>query len=607
MEYFLRYLEHVINKLLYLCGVKSSTNVIMNKKLKNRALQGLLLLSLSGMTACVDNDYDLSKDVDMTITVGGENLSIPGSNTDSITLAKIFDLDPESDVQADVNGNYALTVNGTGNETTVRIEDVTIERNQIETESSSSELNFRYASAQVAEANVDDWASFAVDKTDVTEDLVALYHAQAVSTAVLDLSFNGSARQLHLAQGFQVSFPAYMTVQCNDSRFRMDGHVLTFTEDVTIPRGDILSIPLTISAIDFEVMGVGEGLVERGHLIVNGFIPVAGRAYLNADDFISQQDVRLTLNTDLKLDAIRLTEVTAIVDPQIDITIDPVAINDLPEFLQNEEVKIDMTDPKIYLHITNSSPVAVDFSADMLPYKDGQQLSSVAIGDKTGGTEPIVIPANTTGYTICLHRLQDESGIMADKIISVPTINNLIATIPDEIRTENITAQALQETVILQLGKDYNVETDYNVVAPLQFNNGTEIVYNDRMDGWNSDMKDLNVRHAEVTLNATNTIPLTMEMSVNAIDGYGNVMSEITATVEGGINAGNAAVPSINPLTIRLQTNSDDALREMDGIAYEVKATVPTEFEGTILNEKQTLLLDDVVITVKGGITVDLN
>lgn len=90
-------------------------------------------MSLLGITACVDNAYDLSKDVDMTITVGGENLSIPGSNTDSITLEKIFDLDPESDVQADADGNYALTMNGEGSESTVNVENVTIEGDQITT------------------------------------------------------------------------------------------------------------------------------------------------------------------------------------------------------------------------------------------------------------------------------------------------------------------------------------------------------------------------------------------------------------------------------------------------------------------------------------------
>ena len=66
-----------------------------NKFFKVNTLQGLLIMSLLGITACVDDAYDLSKDVDMTITVGGENLSIPGSNTDLITLEKIFDLAPE--------------------------------------------------------------------------------------------------------------------------------------------------------------------------------------------------------------------------------------------------------------------------------------------------------------------------------------------------------------------------------------------------------------------------------------------------------------------------------------------------------------------------------
>ena len=107
-----------------------------NKFFKVNTLQGLLIMSLLGITACVDDAYDLSKDVDMTITVGGENLSIPGSNTDLITLEKIFDLAPESDVKADANGNYALTMSGEGSESSVNVENVTIEGSEIETDPS---------------------------------------------------------------------------------------------------------------------------------------------------------------------------------------------------------------------------------------------------------------------------------------------------------------------------------------------------------------------------------------------------------------------------------------------------------------------------------------
>ncbi len=579
-----------------------------NRGLKINTLRGLFALSLLGITACVDNAYDLSKDVDMTITVGGENLSIPGSNTDLITLEKIFDLAPESDVKADANGNYALTMSGEGSESSVNVENVTIEGSEIETDPSTTELNFQYVPNQNAEADVDDYTSFNVNKTDVTEDVVSLDYANVTSMSSLDLTFDGSARQLHLSKDFTVTFPEYMTIRCDgDTRFQAEGNTITFTKDVHISRGSRLSIPVSVTAIDFKQMPDGEGLVERGHLVIRGDIPVKGQAYLLAEDFLTHQDVQLKLNTEINIGNIELTEVTAVVDPQIDITIDPVMVNELPDFLQDNEVEIDMTDPKIFLYVTNESPVAVNFSADMIPYKDGQAQHTVILGDKPNGTEPIIIPANKTDYVICLHRLEDAAGIEADQIITVPDLNNLVAKIPDEIRTENIEATAIQTPITLELGRDYNVKTDYNVVAPLQFNDQTRIVYNDQMDDWNSDMEDIDARHAEISLTATNTIPLGMTMTADAIDPDGNVLNDITATVEGGISAGTPDAPTTSTLTIRLESKADGALKNMDGIAYRVEASVPTEVQGITLNESQSLKLDNVIITVKGGVTVDLN
>lgn len=579
-----------------------------NRGLKINTLRGLFALSLLGITACVDNAYDLSKDVDMTITVGGENLSIPGSNTDLITLEKIFDLAPESDVKADANGNYALTMSGEGSESSVNVENVTIEGSEIETAPSTTELNFQYVPNQNAEADVDDYTSFNVNKTDVTEDVVSLDYANVTSMSSLDLTFDGSARQLHLSKDFTVTFPEYMTIRCDgDTRFQAEGNTITFTKDVHISRGSRLSIPVSVTAIDFKQMPDGEGLVERGHLVIRGDIPVKGQAYLLAEDFLTHQDVQLKLNTEINIGNIELTEVTAVVDPQIDITIDPVMVNELPDFLQDNEVEIDMTDPKIFLYVTNESPVAVNFSADMIPYKDGQAQHTVILGDKPNGTEPITIPANKTDYVICLHRLEDAAGIEADQIITVPDLNNLVAKIPDEIRTENIEATAVQTPITLELGRDYNVKTDYNVVAPLQFNDQTRIVYNDQMDDWNSDMEDIDARHAEISLTATNTIPLGMTMTADAIDPDGNVLNDITATVEGGISAGTPDAPTTSALTIRLESKADGALKNMDGIAYRVEASVPTEVQGITLNESQSLKLDNVIITVKGGVTVDLN
>lgn len=578
------------------------------RNLKINTLRGLLIVSSLGFTACVDNDYDLSKDIDMTVTIGGENLSIPGSNTDLITMDKILDLDPGSDVKTDANGDYALMMDGSGEPSTVNVESVTIESDKIKTNPTETSLFFEYVPSMDAESEVDDMTSFDVDKDDVTEDVTELYYATTTSNSSLRLSYSGSAHRMNLAKGFKVTFPEYLSVSCeNDTRFTVNGNVLTFNHDIAINSGTTLNVPVSIDAIDFTKMKEGEGLVERGHIVITGDIPVNGTAYLKAEDFITEENVTLEMHTDIYLDDIDLNEVTAMVDPQIDITIDPVTINDLPDCLKDDEVIIDMTDPKIYFTVTNESPVAVNFTADMLTYKEGRLLNTVAIGDKTGGTEPIIIPANVSGYLICLHRLDNGNGIDADDIITVPHINDLVETIPEEIRIENIVAKAVQEQTTIELGKVYDVSTSYNVDAPLQFNNGTEIIYTDSLDDWNGDLEDFDARHAEISLDAKNTIPLAMEMTADAIDVNGNVMSEITATVTGGVNAGTAENPSTSKLTIRLESKADGAMKRLDGIIYKIRATVPEDMQGKVLNENQSLQLDNVVISVKGGITIDMN
>ena len=51
----------------------------------------LMTIILCPMISCVDNTYDLSKDIDLTISVGGDELTIPIGGTEQISLAKMLD------------------------------------------------------------------------------------------------------------------------------------------------------------------------------------------------------------------------------------------------------------------------------------------------------------------------------------------------------------------------------------------------------------------------------------------------------------------------------------------------------------------------------------
>lgn len=570
----------------------------MKKRLTNKTFSCAFVLLSSCMLSCVDSEYDLSKDLDMTVTVGGENLTIPASNTKNITLEKIFDLNEESTVKADADGNYALSQTGKGSNTRVSIEEITIKSSEIALQSARTELNYMMSPSGTLEATVNDKTSFSIDKRNITTDVTELYSSDVIMPASLRMNIEGS-NSLTLKKGFQIEFPDYMTITTTDQRVKITGSVLTFIQDITVSQNSALYIPIQVTRIDFESMGTGKGLVAPGHLVIADDINISGTSTTTGGSAI-----QMIMDTEIKIDEIQLTQVTAKVNPEINVSIDPITINNLPDFLKDEQVRIDMTDPKIYLTVSNTSPVEVNFSGVLKSYKGGKLLASVPVGQSPN---LITIPGNQPDeYIICLHRLNNHvEG--ADASVTVENLNDLIETIPDEIRMDNIEAKASDKRCTIVLGSTYNVKTDYEINAPLQFNEGTNIVYSDVIDNWNKDVKDLSVKEVVITMDAQNSIPLTMNMEVKAINKNGTVLNSISTEVSSQIAAGTMENAKVTPLKITLKSTDANAFKELDGLKYEVSATSSAETSGKVLNKNQYLRLENMTIKIKGGVTVDMN
>lgn len=570
----------------------------MKKRLTNKTFSCAFVLLSSCMLSCVDSEYDLSKDLDMTVTVGGENLTIPASNTKNITLEKIFDLNEESTVKADADGNYALSQTGKGSNTRVSIEEITIKSSEIALQSARTELNYMMSPSGTLEATVNDKTSFSIDKRNITTDVTELYSSDVIMPASLRMNIEGS-NSLTLKKGFQIEFPDYMTITTTDQRVKITGSVLTFIQDINVSQNSALYIPIQVTRIDFESMGTGKGLVAPGHLVIADDINISGTSTTTGGSAI-----QMIMDTEIKIDEIQLTQVTAKVNPEINVSIDPIAINNLPDFLKDEQVRIDMTDPKIYLTVSNTSPVEVNFSGVLKSYKGGKLLASVPVGQSPN---LITIPGNQPDeYIICLHRL-NKNVEGADASVTVENLNDLIETIPDEIRMDNIEAKASDKRCTIVLGSTYNVKTDYEINAPLQFNEGTNIVYSDVIDNWNKDVKDLSVKEVVITMDAQNSIPLTMNMEVKAINKNGTVLNSISTEVSSQIAAGTMENAKVTPLEITLKSTDTNAFKELDGLKYEVSATSSAETSGKVLNKNQYLRLENMTIKIKGGVTVDMN
>ena len=583
------------------------------RRKNNNLILGLFALSLVGLSSCVDDDYNLSEDIDMNMTVGG-NIILPGSDTEEITLKKIFDLDPDCVVKADAEtGDYKLIQDADPSNSTVTVERVSLDAKNIQVEKNVTSLQFDYNVSvgedfQV-EQDVNQASVLTLEKEDVTNDLIKLNYSDIQMNSALRINFTGNdgLRKLTIKKGFRIALPAYMTLETTDSRCEIvEGHVLQIKEDLLLNLNKSEAFDLRVVKMDFR--GVeGQGLIQRGLFSINDEITVKGTAYVaNKDLAAGTAKVKLESYMDIK--KIDLTAVNGVVDPDIDINVNPVNIDNLPDFLTDDEVRIKLSDPRIFLNVSNESPVNVNFMAVLTPMKKGGPIkaNAISIGSATDKAQQIIIPAHAKNYIICIHQTKDNKGLKADAFVSVANLTKIVETIPEQIQVTDVEAKVLPEDVTVQLGTTYNVSTSYKVDSPLQFNEGTKIIYSDNMDGWNDDVKDIEILSAEVTFDAKNAVPMDMVITVDAIDIDGNVLEDVQANVEGTVKAGLKDAISVTPIKVIL-ISKKGTFNRLDGIRYHVSAVTDAKYNGINLNERQMLLLDNIKVKVLGGVNVDLN
>lgn len=232
----------------------------MNKRRLIKASLWTTALSPFFFASCVDDSYDLTKDIDMTITVGGD-LSIPGSGTEEFTLEEIMDLEDNSVVKTDAQGNYALNKADT-TETDVEIDPVNINAPASNPTVTTLDFNTPAATNEEVEAEVNDVTTdFTFSKNDVTTDIVSLTSADVDFTANLTLSFSQTSQNVDvitLKKGFSIEMALEGQTQPNGLVFELgdsenygikagEAQTIEFKNDQEIRKGETLKYPYTSS------------------------------------------------------------------------------------------------------------------------------------------------------------------------------------------------------------------------------------------------------------------------------------------------------------------------------------------------------------------------
>lgn len=305
-----------------------------------------------------------------------------------------------------------------------------------------------------------------------------------------------------------------------------------------------------------------------------------------------------------------VSEVYGTIQPDIDVKPTEVELNNLPDFLQDDEIRLDITNPVFSFNANNPLNTDVEMDGVLTGYKDGKVTKTVKIGSGNGGASITLKPSGDKQQTISIVR--DEKTVVeanATKVV-VPNLNDIIETIPDRINVELKPAVKTEQYYTVNLGQDYTLNSAYDIDIPLSFGSNLKIVYEETLDNFDLDLEDVDIEKAVLSINAVNTIPLAMEIkneNVSALDANGNVIKDIDVTVEGTITESKDGKTEVSStLNVNLNETAEGAISKLDGLKLKITA-VPGQATDVQLLSTQWMQLKDMKLKIPNGIKVDLN
>lgn len=602
----------------------------MSFRTRTALFVALTLTLPATFNSCVNEDYDLTKDIDKTICIDGE-ISAPIGNSETIFVTDLLNLDgDESDVLfLDINDNYVLTFMGNRTEASFTVPSFRfsgdimtngghlglIKRSDIMEELTPglSGTGLPVPKGLTVKRTFDASTTPLEIDEDIPEEV----------TDVKDIHGNAVAKVTFLANtgkatlsGLTVDFPDYLIfagiskgqIDCD---FDKESNTLRFGQ---VEVGRVMSeVSLDITGIDLTKIPAGQGFIRDRHkMLLNDNIKLTGfEVSLLTDDLgntFGDIPEEVHIDTGIKINSLDIKDVTVKVDPKVAITPQAINVGKLPDFVNGDGAVLDLYDPQIMLFLGNDSPLTMSLNADLESYK-GASRNTVHIGDNGGATDKITVKSGMTSR-IYLSRT-GESAPSGYQNVKVSNLSDIVKNVPERISIANIDVKADDEFVTVQTDKSYNFYCSYSIIAPLAFGKDMRIDYCSDYDGWNeifnSEDVDYEINSAVVTFDCVNTIPFGIEMTAAAIDKEDNVIPEITVTIEGNVSSGSVDKPSKTPMTLNLKTSSGDDMRRLDGIRMNNRISgADNDHSGVCLNKRQSIKLENMKIKIKGAVNTEL-
>ena len=588
------------------------------KKSTVAPLLACLLLSPLAFTSCTDDHYDLNE-VDSTIGVGSDGLRLPTSSTDEIQLSDVLELNESDVVKIQENGDYMFEQDG-GDVTPARPK---IDIIQISKQSTTSEalvipknlitgINAMGKKTGVRKAD-NIGLEAAVNQFDFSgnkpAEVLSLKTVSVDANIKLAVSFSSALKScVTKIAKLSLNMPSYMsfTASTTSGDLSVNGNKITLAN---ISTANEITLNIDINALDFKSGNNGTLAIEGGKIKMEGTVVMGVEISPSDINLSGLTSGDLSITSQIQFPDFKVTGAQGRFSPTIDLgNLGEATINNVPDFLKDGNVVVDLANPQIWLTTNSDLTLAGYVDGVIKAYKKGQVIASVNVNG-------INIQANATSKICICRNASLVDGSMFTQVIEVPTLSTLIRTIPDKLVFEADARADSQKEYAITFGRQYNISPSYTIKAPIAFAEDARIVYNDSIEDMNKDLKDLDFAedtYINVDANVENKVPAHLTVSAYAVDVNGKRMSDdlISIVVSNVVAASpDGTTPVVTPLNVKVQQNKPGVLKNVDKLMFTIEGSAKENgniIEGVTLNAyKHTLVARDIVVKVVGKMIIE--
>lgn len=541
------------------------------------------------LTGCIDDKYDLKKDIDTSISFSESGITLPVSSTSDMKISQVIDLEENGQLKTDNEGNYYFYKSGkTEEEITVSIGYGSI-CNTVETDYTyhlkqdpTLETKPRYPEWNINTMNFTTKSIPNYSPDRLGTHVRALDYVDTPMSIVIELLDNNIVDFAPQIAKIKYSVPSFYVLEDESELTRTDIWMNHHNTHIIRCKG----VDFNAALKDGEVAYYDN---KTGQIHFKGEIKIeCDIEYAYMDTYNTIDDPYINIRT--TVGSLTTDKVTGRFEKSEHVDVEPITFEGLPDLINDEEVVVDLDNPTVRLTIDNEVPARALINATMKAYRDGKETATLKIGEAYG-TDSIKFEGGEK-QTVWISRKPQVVPDTVSGNVVIPEMMNLLTVMPDKIEIDGWAHTDSSQIVVMGLNKRYHVTPTYELFAPLVMGKNMKLVYTKTMNDLHDKLKKLEVSTIIFTANATSNIPLDLTATMTATDKQGNPIENIkleqSQTIRGLAES---------TITLAL-TGSTDDFQRIYSMELKAYAECNEAMEGQQLNENHAIRLNNIKVTI---------